>query len=140
MPAKKKINKKNTLYRYFLTYRTVEAEIKYKKYKNKLTTIMRTCKKEYYPKKLEFNKKNTKGIWTILNSVIRNIPRQVNNPVVFSENDNNIYVMEKVVNQFNSYFDNIGPKLPDEIHATQITGCNMGIKRNTGTMFIKPVL
>ena len=37
--------KKNTLYREFIKRRKREAEDKYKKYKNKLTNIMRTCKK-----------------------------------------------------------------------------------------------
>jgi len=60
--------KKNTLCREFIKHRTKEAKHKYKyKYKNKLTNIMRNCKKDYYNKLQENNKHNIKGIWNILN-------------------------------------------------------------------------
>lgn len=48
--------KKNSLYRLFINNKTKEAELKYKKYKDKLLTIMRVCKKEYYAKLLDKNK------------------------------------------------------------------------------------
>lgn len=44
---------------------------------------MRTCKKECYTKILENNKDNIKGIWNILNSVIRDTPRYINYPQYF---------------------------------------------------------
>lgn len=50
--------KKKTLYREFIKHRTIEIEHRYKKYKNKLTNIMRTCKKEYYAKLIDNNKNN----------------------------------------------------------------------------------
>ena len=40
--------KKNTLYRQFLKNRAPDSENKYKLYKNKLTSILREKKKEYY--------------------------------------------------------------------------------------------
>ena len=43
---------KNVLYKQFLQIRTKEAENKYKKYKNKLTSILRTNKKDYFNKQL----------------------------------------------------------------------------------------
>ena len=45
---------------------TKDAEKKYKVYKNKLTTIMRQAKKEYY-NLLEKNKNYIKRTWNILN-------------------------------------------------------------------------
>lgn len=39
--------------------------------KNKLSNIMRTCKREYFIKMLEYNKDNTKGIWNVINSTMR---------------------------------------------------------------------
>ena len=44
----KSCKKKNRLYREFITYRTKEKEDKYKKYKNKLTSIMRLHKKRLF--------------------------------------------------------------------------------------------
>ena len=61
--------KKNTLYREFIRQtRTKASELKYKKiYKNVLTNIIRTSKKDHYKKKLDGNKHNIKEIWKILN-------------------------------------------------------------------------
>lgn len=79
--------KKNTLYREFIKHKTKEAENKYKKYKNKLTNIMRICKKEHYHKILDNNKNNIRGIWKLLNNIIRNGSGQVHYPQYFIEND-----------------------------------------------------
>lgn len=57
------------LYREFLKNRTEQAENKYKIYKNKLTTILRISKQEYYSKLLDRNKSNIKSIWNILNVI-----------------------------------------------------------------------
>ena len=46
----------------FIRRRTKEAEDKYKKYKNKLTNIIRTCRKEYYDKILNNNKNKSLDI------------------------------------------------------------------------------
>lgn len=58
--------KKNLLYKQLLKMRTKEAERKYKKYKNKLTNIMRITRKDYYNKLLEKHKNNTQGTWKLL--------------------------------------------------------------------------
>ena len=70
--------KKNSLYKKFIKDRTKEAEDKYKNYKNKLIGIIRKCKQDYYNKWLDSNKNNSKGLWNILNSLIRNKPRRIN--------------------------------------------------------------
>lgn len=49
------------LYREFIRWRNKEAEDRYKKYKNKLTHIIRASKKDYYRKLLEENKNNVNG-------------------------------------------------------------------------------
>ena len=48
-------------------YRSKQSEDKYKTYKNKLTTILRKCEKNYNTKLLELNKGNLKEIWKLLN-------------------------------------------------------------------------
>ena len=107
--------KKNTLYKEFIKLRTKDAENKYKKYKNKLTNIMRISKKEYYRKLIDNNKNNIKGLWNILNNVIGNGSRQVNYPHEFIENDMTIDNMDDAVNGFNQYFVNVGPILAEKI-------------------------
>ena len=63
--------KMNLLYKQLLKYRSEEACIKYKLYKNKLTTILRRAEKTYYCDKLHKFKNNTKQTWKILNDITR---------------------------------------------------------------------
>ena len=62
--------KKNNLYLAFLKDRSELTESRYKKYKNKLTKLLRLEKKNYYRKKLEDCKTNTRETWKILNNII----------------------------------------------------------------------
>lgn len=71
--------KKNTL-----CSRTKDAENKYRKYKNKLTNILRVCRKEHYSKTL------------------------INNTLSTMENT------ADVVNSCNHYFVSIGPNLAEQ--------------------------
>ena len=45
--------KKNNLYLSFIKHRTQSAEIKYTKYKKKLTSILQNCEGKYYSNKLK---------------------------------------------------------------------------------------
>ena len=83
----KACKKKNVLYRRFLKLRTKEAENKYKLYKNKLTSIMRLNKKDYFHKLLEQNKSNTQGIWKVLNNIIKNGAGKVEIPNNFVKDE-----------------------------------------------------
>lgn len=63
--------KKNNLYKRFIKLKTNEAEKKYKRYRNKLTDVIRTSKELYYQKRLNENRSNVKETWNILNSLIK---------------------------------------------------------------------
>lgn len=108
--------KKNILYKQFLKDRIKEKENKYKKYKNKLTNIMRHCKKEYYNQLLEQNKSNTQGTWNVLNSIIKKGVKKSDFPNYFTTNENvDISTPKEIVNEFNDYFINVGSNLANEI-------------------------
>jgi len=108
--------KKNTLYKEFVKHRTEEKELKYKTYKNKLTVILRKCKKDYYSRLLENNKNNIKGTWNILNSVIRRKKTSTAFPKEFIDNGKIIKNMDEIVaGFFNGFFVNVGPNLANEI-------------------------
>ncbi|XP_060771169.1 uncharacterized protein LOC132882014 [Neoarius graeffei] len=99
--------KKNTLYREFIKLRTKEAE---NKYKNKLTSIIRRCRKDYYGKLIDNSKNNIKGIWNILNSIIKDGSGQIYYPKYFNDKDIENYNMDVVANSFNNFFVNVGPR------------------------------
>ena len=104
--------KKNALYRNYIRQRTKEDE---DKYKNKLISIIRISRKEYYKNKLDHNKDNIKGIWNILNSIIRDGVKQNSLPKYFKEDDIENYNMEEVADRFNHFFVNVGPDLESKI-------------------------
>lgn len=52
-----------------------------------------------------------KGLWNILNRIIRRGTRQSNYPQYFVGNEKNINNVEDVVSNFNKYFANVGPDL-----------------------------
>lgn len=107
--------KKNVLYRRFLKHRTKEAENKYKIYKNKLISIMRSNKKEHYHKLLEQYRSNTQGTWRVLNSIIKKSTGKPDNPNYFVKDNNTIVKTKEIANEFNDYFINVGYNLAKEI-------------------------
>lgn len=86
---KKACKKKNQLYKMFVGLRTKEAENKYKKYKNKLVSIMRTCKRDYFHKLLEEQKQNIKGTWKVINTIIKGHKKPVTS-TFFIEGNNKL--------------------------------------------------
>lgn len=103
--------KKNTLYRQFLKSRTAQSEVRYKRYKNKLNSILKECKKEYYSNLLAENMKYTKKLWDILNNVTNNKSTKPNYPPYFKYNNMQEENPEVITNRFNQFFVNIGPEL-----------------------------
>ena len=62
--------KKNKLYVAFKKNQTFQNECKYKKYKNKLTNILRICEETYYSNKLDKVKANNKETLQVLNEIL----------------------------------------------------------------------
>lgn len=130
--------KKNNLYRKFLKYRTKEAELKYKTYKNKLTTIMRESKKLYFTKQLNSKRSNIKGMWKVLNTAIGRGVKSSGYPEYFVENNKMTRNKEEIVDGFNKFFANVGPELAKKIPANNIIVENL-IDSNLNSMFLTPV-
>ena len=66
----KSINTKSKLYKKFLKNPTTENERAYKDFKNNLSNLIRTAKRNYYDLKLANSKTDLKATWNILNMVI----------------------------------------------------------------------
>uniref|UniRef100_A0A672Z783 Reverse transcriptase domain-containing protein n=3 Tax=Sphaeramia orbicularis TaxID=375764 RepID=A0A672Z783_9TELE len=111
----KACKKKNSLYREFLKHRTKEKENKYKRYKNRLTAIIRTHKKAYYDKLLEIHKNDIKGTWKVLNDMIKKSNKKNFATYVVKNGDTVVENTEDIVNIFNDFFVNVGPNLAKDI-------------------------
>ena len=78
---------KKKLYKALVISRSHEADLKYKSYINKFTSILRFAENAYYSKMLEKQKNNVKGIWKILNTVINKQVNPPTYPAYFMGND-----------------------------------------------------
>ena len=133
--------KKNTLYKEFIRHRTIETEHKYKRYKNKLIHMIRTSKKEYFNNMLENHKNNAKGLWSVLNKIIKKGAMSTDYPQCFNDNGKTITKLSDIANGFNDFFVNIGPTLADAI-ITPLDGSRPAEEwgfSNQNSMFLKAV-
>ena len=108
------IRKKNNLYKTYLNNKSQLLLEKYKKYKNKLTSILRQAEKDYFSNKLSETKNNLAKTWKIINNITnRAVAKhgidqieigglEINNPLSIAE-------------KFNNFFTNVGPELAKKI-------------------------
>ena len=106
---------KNRLYKLLLCSRSRTAEEKYKTYKNKLTSILRTDEKEYYSKVLTDAKGNIKSTWKILNAVINKKTNTSKLPSHFEYNGINIVSKQSIADEFNNFFVGVGSNIAKKI-------------------------
>ena len=132
-------NKKNTLYKKYLKHRTIDTETKYKRYKNKVISMIRSSKKDYYNNLLENHKNNIKGLWSILNKIIKKGALSTNYPQSFIDKSNTITNLNEIANGFNDFFVNIGPSLASEIKTTDTVPADEWGFCNPNSLFLRPV-
>jgi 23S rRNA A1618 N6-methylase RlmF len=108
---------KNKLYKRFIKYPNKKHETKYKLYKNKLNHIIRIAKKNYFSKRVEESKHNMKDMG-VINKLIRkkrNKPQLPTSflqlPTSFLHKGKYINNPNKIADNFNDHFCNIGPNL-----------------------------
>ena len=96
-----------------LQNRTDTAEMKYKAYKNKLTSVLRNCETNDYIKLLEQEKNNVEGTWKILNTIIRKGKRCSNYPDSFIHNGATVKNKKDIANGFHYFLVKVGPNLAE---------------------------
>ena len=128
--------KKNFLYKYFLKSRSKQSEDKYKTYKNKLTTILRKCEKNYNTKLLELNKGNLKETWRLVNSIINKKKKTMQVGNEFENKGESITGDENIANGFNNYFVNANKIPATDTHFSQYLSDSTNVKNS---LFLNPV-
>ena len=111
------------------------------RHKNKLTTILRKCEKNYNTKLLELNKGNLKETWKLLNSIINTKKKTMQVGNEFENKGESVTGDEHIANGFNNYFVNVGPSLADNIPDTdtqfsQYLSASTNVKNS---LFLNPV-
>ena len=132
------VRKKNHLYRSFVKSKNLKIEEKYKRYKNKLTAILRFSEKQYYTQLLSKYRDNVKKTWCVLNDVIKKKNNISTLPREFVSDNKIIKGKTEIANGFNDFFVNVGPKLTKNIPVhNDINVTNYMVDRNDKTMFFK---
>ena len=111
---KKAIKIKNNLYRKQKKSENPEHELIYKRFRNKLNSMLIKAERKHYSKLMEENKNNMKKSWAILKEVI-NKRKSVSTCSRFLINGKTTSEKCKISNGFNSFFVNVGPTLAEKI-------------------------
>ena len=108
---------KSKLYRNYKRHPNLLNESIYKKYRNKLKSVLKR-RKDFYSNKLKLYSNDLRQFWKILNNLIRG---QSHNKIALDFNYKGDAISDPVmiVEKFNEFFTNIGCELASKIPKTQ---------------------
>lgn len=110
----KSCRKKERLYKCFVKDPCECNKLKYKRYRNRLNSLLHKAEKQYYKEKFELYKSDIKLTWKTIKCILNNgnFNESVETVVINGQpvNDKTI-----IANKFNEYFTNIGPALANKI-------------------------
>ena len=108
----KSIKTKNKLYAKCYKQNNSNSISKYKHYSNKLTTIKRLAKEQYYTSLLLGHKSNISKQWAVINDLLGKTTNQNNASHKMLKHDKQMTKnKDEITNILNDYFVNIGPNL-----------------------------
>ena len=92
----------------------------YKKYSNKLTSIKRIAKQNYYTHMIQLNKNDLSKQWRLINQILeKNNKQKASTTKLINEKNESLISNVGICNNLNSYFINIGPKMASKIPETK---------------------
>ena len=108
------INRKNRLFYRYKSNASSHNEHKYKNYKNRLISILRVTKKEYFSNQFEIHKNDMKCTWKIINNALNRNPSKSHIQEINTQGTTSKDPAE-IAQSLNDYFVNIGPNLAQNI-------------------------
>ena len=110
---------RDKLFQKYLNNKTDNNEIAWKRYRNKLTEIIKAAEKLFYQRKLKENSDNCQSLWKVFGSILNNKKKsksinkiKVNNRELTDQN--------VITEEFNKYFITIGAKLAENFQSENI--------------------
>ena len=101
------IRVKQKLYEKYLKTGNTYYLTKYKYYRNKVSSLIKHSKREYYSDYFKTNSKNIRNIWKGIKQLITLKPRGVNLISKISHNNQTITDPKAIATAFNKHFSNI---------------------------------
>ena len=135
---KKCIKKKNNLYKKLKLRYSLEKELYYKNYRNRLNSLLFLAERDHYETLIKENHSNIKKSWKILKDVINKKKKSVTNSR-FMINNNIVTDKKLIAEGFNSFFINIGPTLAEKIPETDKSHTHFLRHGNVHNIILQPV-
>lgn len=102
---KKLIRKKNCLFRKYKETFSINHEIMYKKFRNKLNNLIKTTKINYYHNVFNNSNFKMKEKWKLVNNILNKSKKQ--NDITLVNNGATVKDNKEIANIFNNYFINL---------------------------------
>jgi len=136
----KSICNKNKLYKKFITSRTEADNTNYKRYRNKLTHLLRCAKSNYYLKKFTEVQQDIGETWKLIKQVVNENRAPIEAIETLTINNSETTNMQNIVNHFNAYFTNVGKSLAEKVPQSRGNHSDTITAHYTvsDAMFIKP--
>ena len=134
------INRKNNLYYKYITAKPQSKpslKSKYNNYKNILTSLLRTAKKQYYADQLTLYKHDMKNTWKVINHALNKTKTSTLIPQLRLD-DRDITDPDDIAESFNSYFSRIGESLAQTIPNSNKKFHEFLQGPNTSSIFFTP--
>ena len=132
------IKKRKALYKRMLSSPNQIRQSQYKTYRNKLNTLIRIAKCNYFNERFESVKNNLKETWKLINQVINKSKRKPSLPNTFNYRNKTLTDPSKIANHSCDYFTNVGPNLAKQIPSVDTPFNSFLTARISETIFIHP--
>ena len=132
------IKKKNLLYKKSKQYPSYKRESEYRSFRNIVSKRIHKAEKTYYRNLLEEHKGNVKKFWQITKFIL-NKNKRAPLQTKFKYRDNIISDGSVIVEQFNSYFVNIGPSTAAKIPSSNTSATSYLKGHYENSFYCNPV-
>ena len=95
------------------------SHTKYRSYRNLINRVKRSAKQKYFSDLLEKHKNSIKHTWRVLKPIIGQTKDQNDISDNFMIDSTRVDDTNRIANEFNSYFANVGPSYASQISQTQ---------------------
>lgn len=124
------IRNRNKLHRRLVANpNNVQLKSQYKRYRNKLTNIIKIAKNNYFGSKIQSVRSDSGKVWKIINKSLGNVKKCTDIKELQFE-DTKVTEKLEIINCLNDYFANVGDKLAKK----QTTCCNCSLENNIATI------
>ena len=125
---------RNKLYKSYVNKPSEQSLVKYKQYRNRLTSIIKTSKKMYYSNELGKAEGDLNATWKVINNITKRNKQNTQIESIKIDNDE-LTDSAEIANAFNMYFTNIGPDLASKIKSNDCHFTQYLSRPNENSMF-----